>query len=211
MSIREFHLSRRALLGGAALALTSTGASTGASAGAAPALPKAAAPHPHLLERARDAFQRRAAQITHKDIVAIADYGMHSAVPRFFLFEPGSGKVTPLRVSHGRGSDPAHSGFLHRFSAQPGSAASSEGAYLTGAAYVGQHGRSRRLIGLDPENQTAESRAIVIHGAWYCEPQVLKQTGKLGRSEGCFAFSQTDVDLVLERLGPGHLLYSGRA
>ena len=55
------------------------------------------------------------------------------------------------------------------------------------------------------------SRAIVIHGAWYCEPQVLKQTGKLGRSEGCFAFSQSDVELVLERLGPGHLLYSGRA
>ena len=76
---------------------------------------------------------------------------------------------------------------------------------------VGQDGRSRRLIGLEPENSTAESRAIVIHGAWYCEPQVLKQTGKLGRSEGCFAFGQSDVELVLERLGPGHLLYSGRA
>ena len=114
-------------------------------------------------------------------------------------------------LCRGSGSDPAHSGFLQRFSAQPGSAASSAGAYLTGPAYVGQHGRSRRLIGLEPENSTAESRAIVIHGAWYCEPQVLKQTGKLGRSEGCFAFSQSDVELVLERLGPGHLLYSGRA
>ena len=119
--------------------------------------------------------------------------------------------MTALRVSHGRGSDPAHSGYLQRFSAQPGSAASSAGAYLTGAAYIGQHGRSRRLIGLEPENSTAESRAIVIHGAWYCEPQVLKQTGKLGRSEGYFAFSQSDVELVFERLGPGHLLYSGRA
>ncbi|MEY4851386.1 MAG: hypothetical protein RLZZ331_2390 [Pseudomonadota bacterium] len=75
----------------------------------------------------------------------------------------------------------------------------------------GQGHRSRRLIGLEPENSTAESGAIVIHGAWYCEPQVLKQTGKLGRSEGCFAFNQSDVELVLERLGPGHLLYSGRA
>jgi hypothetical protein len=198
-------------MGSAALAAACTAAPGLATLAKAAAPHPPAAPHPHLLERARDAFQSRAAQITHKDIVAIADYGMHSAVPRFFLFEPGSGKVTALRVAHGRGSDPAHSGFLHRFSAQPGSAASSEGAYLTGAAYVGQHGRSRRLIGLDPENQTAESRAIVIHGAWYCEPQVLSQTGKLGRSEGCFAFCQTDVDLVLERLGPGHLLYSGRA
>ena len=119
--------------------------------------------------------------------------------------------MTALRLSHGRGSDPGHSGYLQRFSAQPGSAASSAGAYLTGPAYIGQHGRSRRLIGLEPENSTAESRATVIHGAWYCEPQVLKQTGKLGRSEGCFAFSQSDVELALEQLGPGHLLYSGRA
>ena len=154
---------------------------------------------------------RPLSRISARDVVAIADYSLHSAFPRFFLFAPESGQVTALRVSHGRGSDPAHSGYLQRFSAQPGSAASSAGAYLTGAAYIGQHGRSRRLIGLEPENSTAESRAIVIHGAWYCEPQVLKQTGKLGRSEGCFAFSQSDVELVLERFGPGYLLYSGRA
>lgn len=174
-------------------------------------LPKAAAPHPRLLERARDAFQRHGNRITQRDVVAIADYSVHSAIPRFFLYAPETGQVTALRVAHGRGSDPAHSGFLHRFSAQPGSAASSEGAYLTSDAYVGQHGRSRRLIGLDPENSTAFARAIVIHGAWYCEPKLLQQTGKLGRSEGCFAFSQSDVELVLDRLGPGHLLYSGRA
>jgi hypothetical protein len=202
MSIRETRISRRAVLSGAVLAAASP---------ALASLPQAAAPHPRLLERARNAFAHHAARITHKDVVAIADYSLHSAFPRFFLFAPETGQVTALRVAHGRGSDPAHSGYLQRFSARPGSAASSEGAYLAGPAYVGQHGRSRRLIGLDPENSTAESRAIVIHGAWYCEPQVLKQTGKLGRSEGCFAFSQTDVELVLERLGPGHLLYSGRA
>lgn len=156
-------------------------------------------------------FARHSSRISARDVVAIADYSLHSAFPRFFLFAPERGQVTALRVSHGRGSDPAHSGYLQRFSAQPRSAASSAGAYLTEPAYVGQHGRSRRLIGLEPENSTAESRAIVIHGAWYCEPQVLKQTGKLGRSEGCFAFSQSDVELVLERLGLGHLLYSGRA
>ncbi|OYZ16900.1 MAG: hypothetical protein B7Y35_03055 [Sphingomonadales bacterium 28-64-96] len=207
MAIRENPLSRRAVLGGAAF-----GSAALAAAGPALAsLPHAAAPHPRLLERARDAFARLSSRISARDVVAIADYSLHSAFPRFFLFAPESGQVTALRVSHGRGSDPAHSGYLQRFSAQPGSAASSAGAYLTGPAYIGQHGRSRRLIGLEPENSTAESRAIVIHGAWYCEPQVLKQTGKLGRSEGCFAFSQSDVELVLERLGPGHLLYSGRA
>uniref|UniRef100_UPI0013DC639C murein L,D-transpeptidase catalytic domain family protein n=1 Tax=Sandarakinorhabdus rubra TaxID=2672568 RepID=UPI0013DC639C len=175
------------------------------------AAPPPAAPHPRLLEQARAAFDRHAARLPHKDVVAIADYSLHSAAPRFFLFAPGSNQVTALRVAHGRGSDPAHTGFLRQFSARPGSAASSAGAYLTGPTYVGQHGRSRRLIGLDPENETAMARAIVIHGAWYCEPAVLQQTGKLGRSEGCFAFSGADVELVLARLPEGSLLYSGRA
>ncbi|WP_310475792.1 murein L,D-transpeptidase catalytic domain-containing protein [Sandarakinorhabdus sp.] len=207
MTIRETPISRRAVLGG----VTFGGAALVAAGPALASLPHAAAPHPRLLERARDAFVRYGSRISARDVVAIADYSLHSAFPRFFLYAPESGHATALRVSHGRGSDPAHSGYLQRFSAQPGSAASSAGAYLTGASYVGQHGNSRRLIGLEPENSTAEARAIVIHGAWYCEPQVLKQTGKLGRSEGCFAFSQSDVELVLARLGPGHLLFSGRA
>jgi hypothetical protein len=194
------------LLKGAGLAIPAM-----AAAPALGSLPGAAAPNPHLVERARAAFNRHGAQISHKSVLAIADYSLHSAFPRFFLYAPDSGEVTALRVAHGRGSDPAHSGYLQRFSAQPGSAASSEGAYVTGPTYVGQHGRSRRLIGLDPENETAMARAIVIHGAWYCEPTVLRQTGKLGRSEGCFAFSQSDVELVLERLPQGSLLYSGRA
>lgn len=207
MSIRETPISRRGLLQGMALGAPALLAARPALA----SLPVGAAPHPRLLERARAALHTHGARVKAHDVVGIADYSLHSAIPRFFLFEPESGRVTALRVSHGRGSDPAHTGFLHRFSPQPGSAASSAGAYLTGPTYVGQHGPSRRLIGLDPENATAEARAIVIHGAWYCEPKVLQQTGKLGRSEGCFAFSETDVRLVLERLGQGRLLYSGRA
>ena len=199
-------LTRRGLLKGAAMAAPALAA--GSPALAATQLPTL---NPRLLERARDAFTRHGARIRERSLVAIADYSLHSAQPRFYLFAPDSGEVTALRVSHGRGSDPAHTGFLRQFSPRPGSAASSEGAYLTGPTYVGQHGRSRRLIGLDPENATAEARAIVIHGAWYCEPGVLQQTGKLGRSEGCFAFSQNDVELVLARLPQGSLLYSGRA
>jgi hypothetical protein len=202
MSIRETPMSRRSLIIGAALAGPALLA--GGPALAATSL------DPRLLDRARTAWHRHAARIASKDVVGIADYSLHSSKPRFFLFVPGSGAVTPMRVAHGRGSDPAHTGYLQRFSAQPGSAASSEGAYLAGPTYVGQHGRSRRLIGLDPENSTAEARAIVIHGAWYCEPGVLQQTGKLGRSEGCFAFSQTDVEQVLSRLPAGSLLYSSR-
>lgn len=207
----ENPVSRRMLLKAAGIAAPALLAASPGLASVALTTPAARGIDPGLLARARDAFQRHGGRVTHKAVVAIADYSLHSAQPRFFLYAPDSGAVTALRVAHGRGSDPAHSGFLQRFSDRPGSAASSEGAYLAGPTYIGQHGRSRRLIGLDPENATAQARAIVIHGAWYCEPQLLRQTGKLGRSEGCFAFSQSDVELVLARLPEGSLLFSGKA
>ena len=100
---------------------------------------------------------------------------------------------------------------LQHFSDVEGSLASSEGAYLTGEPYVGIHGASRRLIGLDSSNDQAEPRAIVIHSAWYVGPEIVAAQGKLGRSDGCFAVSAADIGMVLARLGRGRLLYAGRA
>lgn len=72
--------------------------------------------------------------------------------------------MTPPAPSRLR-SDPHHTGYLHKFSNVSGPNASSEGAFLTGDYYVGQHDRSQRLAGLDPTNDNAMDRAIVIHGA----------------------------------------------
>ena len=63
-------------------------------------------------------------------------------------------------IAHGSGSDPAHTGWLQRFSNVPDSFASSEGAYLASDYYVGKHGRSQRLAGLDATNSNALDRAI---------------------------------------------------
>ncbi len=63
-----------------------------------------------------------------------------------------------------------------------------------------------RLAGLDPTNSNAEAREIVVHSAWYVGPDMVRAHGMLGRSEGCFAVSQTDLPQVLQRLGPGRLL-----
>ena len=59
-----------------------------------------------------------------------------------------SGRASSHLVSHGRGSDPDHSGWVERFSNDFGSNASSPGGYLTADYYSGKHGRSQRLIGL---------------------------------------------------------------
>lgn len=78
-----------------------------------------------------------------------------------------------------------------------------------GEDYVGRHGRSRRLIGLDPENSNVEVRRIVIHAARYVSPEIA-QRGKLGRSEGCLALAEADIAQVLERLGPGRMIYAAK-
>jgi hypothetical protein len=39
---------------------------------------------------------------------------------------------------------------------------------------------------------------------------VVRDYGKLGRSEGCFAFSAASHAEVLARLGPGRLLYADK-
>lgn len=187
------------------------------SAGAllsAPALARApgqlTGPPADLLGRAKAALDRHGSRIPSRDTIGIVDFNAPSRAPRFHIVDLASGRTETVLVAHGRGSDPAHSGWLERFSNQPGSAASSAGAYLTGGTYEGKHGHSRRLIGLDPENSNAEARAIVIHSAWYVGDDMARETGKLGRSEGCLAVAPSDLDVVLARLGPGSLIYAGK-
>lgn len=163
-----------------------------------------------LLTRARAAFDRHRSRIVHPEIVGIADFTRASAEPRFFLLDTNSGQVTRHLVSHGRGSDPGHTGFLQNFSNRIGSEASSDGAYVTSEYYYGKYGRSMRVRGLDPSNSNAEARAIVVHTAWYAEPDVVASTGRLGRSEGCFALPHRSLQEALARLGPGHFLYADR-
>jgi hypothetical protein len=90
----------------------------------------------------------------------------------------------------------------------PGSNASSAGAYTTGVAYVGAHGHSIRLEGLDPSNDNALSRAIIVHSVWYVSDEMIGHFGMPGRSEGCFAVAGSSLPEVMMKLGPGRLLYA---
>jgi hypothetical protein len=163
-----------------------------------------------LIARANAALDRHAGLIPHRDVVGVADFGINSAKPRFHLIDLHNGRVESFLVAHGRGSDPAHTGWLQRFSNLPGSEATSSGAFLTKDVYFGAHGRSRRLAGLDPENNQAEPRGIVVHGAWYVNRE-LAARGALGRSQGCFAFSEGQIGQIIDRLGTGRMILATRA
>jgi hypothetical protein len=179
-----------------------------------PALPVMAEPNPaydaRLLEIARRELQRAGNVVWRHDIVGIADFARPSTLPRFHFVNLEAGTIKSFHVSHGRGSDPAHSGFLQAFSNVPGSEATSRGAYLTCEWYKGKYGTSVRLEGLDPDNSNALDRAIVMHPADYAREDYITRFGRLGRSEGCFAMSPAHFNEALWNLSGGRLLYADR-
>jgi hypothetical protein len=188
---------------------------TGAApAPAEPALPTVVEPNPaydaRLFEIATRERDRAGAALWRRDRVGIADFARPSTLPRFHFVDLEGGTIRSFYVSHGRGSDRDHSGFLQAFSNEPGSEATSRGAYLTCEWYYGKYGTSIRLEGLDGDNSNALGRAIVMHPAWYADPSLIARQGKLGRSEGCFAMAPDQFNEALWHLSGGRLLYADR-
>lgn len=165
---------------------------------------------PELLKKAVAALDRHSMAIPSHDRIAIADFAQPSYRPRFHIVNLGTGQTESFLVAHGIGSDPEHTGLLQRFSNEVNSEATCEGAFLTADYYIGKHGDSQRLLGLDPTNNNALDRAIVVHSAWYANTDMIAKHGKLGRSQGCFAVGEYDLAKVFERLGPGRMIYSAK-
>lgn len=161
-----------------------------------------------LFARAKAALDQH--RIAPRDTIGIVDFSRPSADPRFHLVDLASGQVESHRVCHGRGSDPAHSGYVERFSNDFGSYATSNGTYVTTDYYDGKYGLSLRVRGLDYSNSNAEPRAIVIHNAWYAEDDMIPLHGQLGRSEGCFAMSKASQFQVMRRLAGGRMIYADK-
>lgn len=198
-------LSRRSILRAGGLAL--------AAAAAPRAFAQAWSISPQQRQILAVAAQQRdrvANLLWHTDVVGVADFGQPSSLPRFHFADLVAGRVDSLLVCHGRGSDPQHDGYLKLFSNQINSLATSRGAFVTNEWYRGKYGQSIRLTGVDPDNNMAQDRAIVVHPAWYANPDMLAKWGKLGRSDGCFALPEADFPQAMWRLAAGRLIYSER-
>jgi hypothetical protein len=138
-------------------------------------------------------------------VLTVVDFSLPSTEPRLWVLDPGTGRVQwNVRVAHGRTTGEALA--LH-FSNAPHSNASSIGLYRTGETYVGKHGRSLRLDGLDEGwNDNARARDIVIHGADYCTGEHVEKWGRLGRSQGCPAVDPAVVGPLIDTIRDGTLL-----
>lgn len=143
--------------------------------------------------------------LQQKHILTLVDYSKPSNEKRLWVFDLKRDKLLYKDfVAHGSGSGAR---FATHFSNKPGSHESSYGVYLTEQPYIGSHGLSLRLKGLEKGiNDKAESRAIVIHSAWYANAQFAKKYGRIGRSWGCFAVNPKLIKPLIQTIKNGSLL-----
>lgn len=140
--------------------------------------------------------------------LAVIDYSRPSTERRLWIFDLRSNRLL-LRdfVAHGRESG---DNLATRFSNKDGSFQSSLGLFVTAESYIGQHGYSLRLDGLERGvNDNARERDIVIHGADYVDPEIVEQLGgRLGRSLGCPAVRPEVAQMVVDNLKEGQFIFS---
>ena len=207
----EHEVDRRTVLGRVAVGAAALALPSFAGIGRAFAQPYTIPEqHRRILEVARREVDRAGNVLWRRDIAGVADFGLPSSLPRLHFANLEAGTVRSHLVAHGKGSDPEHDGFLKTFSNEPGSLATSRGAYISYEWYVGKYGVSIRMGGLDQDNSNALPRAIVMHQAWYAAPDMLTKWGKLGRSDGCLAMAPDDFQLALTQLSGGRVVFADK-
>lgn len=160
-----------------------------------------------VLTKALIAFNNaRANNITKSSILTIIDYSLPSTEKRLWVFDLAYAELIFQEwVSHGRKSGEL---YARKFSNRPNSFQSSLGLFKTENAYYGSNGYSLRLEGLEPNiNHLAKKRAIVIHGAEYADPRIIRQQGRLGRSQGCPAVRESVNRDLINTIKNGSLVF----
>ena len=139
--------------------------------------------------------------------LAVIDYSLPSTQKRLWVFDVAHDRVMfNEHVAHGSGTG---DNLARRFSNEDGSHATSLGLFRTAETYQGGNGYSLRLDGLDAGfNDRARSRAIVMHGAWYVNPDLIRTQGRLGRSQGCPALREQVAKVVIDTLKQRQLLFA---
>lgn len=138
-------------------------------------------------------------KLENPSVLTVVDFTKSSNVPRLFIINVDEQKIIHKSlVSHGRGSGDE---FATKFSNKPNSFQSSLGFYVTGETYVGEHGVSLRLDGVEKGfNDKARDRGIVIHSADYVNESFAKRVGRLGRSHGCPALPAEGYSEIIDIL-----------
>jgi len=93
-----------------------------------------------------------------------------------------------------------------QFSNKVGSHETSLGILRTAETYIGKHGLSLKLDGLEASNSNVRKRDIVLHGANYVNAAYVKKHGYAGHSFGCLAVGNDVIKELLNKLKSGTLI-----
>lgn len=157
-----------------------------------------------LAEMGYTHFEESANLQSHR--VVVIDYSKPSTEKRLYVVDTRTDSVLlETYVAHGKRSGELN---VSTFSNQVNSNQSSMGFFRISEEYVGKHGESYRLDGLEHGiNHNARKRAIVIHSAWYVSEAIIRAQGRLGRSFGCPALSKEVYDQFQSLIDSNTLLF----
>lgn len=136
-----------------------------------------------------------------QQLLTIVDYTKPSTEPRMWVIDIKNNDVLFQElVAHGKNSGNT---VATTFSNQPRSLKSSLGVFLTQNTYIGRHGYSLRLSGLERGfNDMALLRDIVVHAAAYVSRL------SVGRSWGCFALNPVAAKSVIDTIKDGTVIFA---
>lgn len=142
-----------------------------------------------------------------KPVLTVIDYSLPSSKQRMWIFDLRNEKLLyNTYVAHGMNSG---MNTPHHFSNKVMSKETSLGTYVTRDTYMGSKGLSLNLQGLERGfNDNAYNRRVVIHGAWYVEPDFIKKTGRAGRSWGCPSIAKTLAKPVINTIKNGSVVFA---
>ena len=144
--------------------------------------------------------------ILNDSIISIIDFSLPSSDKRLYVVDLKNYQVLyKTYVAHGRNSGKE---VANSFSNSPSSNKSSLGFYKTLGTYIGHHGVSLKLEGLEKGiNDNAYERAIVVHGANYVNPSHIPTLGYIGRSQGCPAVMTREAIPIINTIKDGSCLF----
>lgn len=170
--------------------------------------PKAPQLNKKVLKLALAAYHKASTKgAVKKPILTVIDYSLPSSKQRMWIFDVRREQLLyNTYVAHGKNSG---MDTPHHFSNVSSSKETSLGTYVTRDTYIGSKGISLNLQGLEKGfNDNAYNRRVVIHGAWYVEPDFIKRAGRAGRSWGCPSIAKTLARPVINTIKGGSVVFA---
>jgi hypothetical protein len=167
---------------------------------------------PEVLELALEAYARAEdAGHIRRPVLTIIDYELPSYRQRLWVIDMNTGRVLHQEwVAHGMGRPRGSGGTMEEalsFSNEKGTLKSSLGLFVTAETYVGRHGYSLKLDGLEEGvNDKARERMIVLHGADYVSEDRADDR-LIGRSWGCPAVRPAISKTLIDDIKEGSVLW----